>query len=443
MRAPLLSLFLSLSILWVHLSFISFAEAEEGEERFSYRGELGQQTGYRVGTPKNFSLIRQFTKLDLKTVYNDYIQIKIGGRAYYDAVYDLTDQYPEDVEDNMRREFALRDAYLDFSFPSVNLRVGHQQIVWGEALGQFFADVVNPKDLREFLLPAFEDIRIPIWAIDVRYTFAPNTTVEGVLSPDQTVSKVGLPGSNFAPFIPLPPFPFIFDFLEEDRPETDFKNWNGGGRFSYLVNRWDFSWFYFTSPDHLPAIFKTIGVDVPLISPTIVIQPRHKRVHNFGTTISREVGAGIVRSEFVFTAGRFFNANTPFDLIQNEGVIKSNHLRYVVGFDYTIVDKIDLNSEFQQEFITTSSDSLTDDRLTSWIFLRLTTDFFDRKLTPELIFIVGLDGGDTQISPRLSYKVIDPVLLTWGADIFSGPEGGRYGQFDAQDRIYMSTRFFF
>ncbi|MDX1386563.1 MAG: DUF1302 family protein, partial [bacterium] len=183
------------------------------KERFSYEGVLRQETAFRLGSPKNFSKIKQFFKIDLKFDFNDTVKMKIGGRAWYDAVYDLTDQYPSDVDQQMRSEIALRDAYLDFFAGEVQIRLGHQRVVWGEALAQFFADVVNPRDLREFILPTFDYIRLPIWAIDLRWFFLPNATLELIATPDQTVDKLALPGADFS-FFPAPgttfqTFPFI------------------------------------------------------------------------------------------------------------------------------------------------------------------------------------------------------------------------------------------
>lgn len=121
------------------------------KDKFRYSGELRQETAFRFVNEPNFSKIKQFAKIDLKFNFNDHYRLKLGGRAYYDAVYDLTEQYPPNVRTSMRDEIQLRDAYLDILYPKLNIRLGHQQIVWGEALGQFFADVVVPKDLREFL----------------------------------------------------------------------------------------------------------------------------------------------------------------------------------------------------------------------------------------------------------------------------------------------------
>ena len=54
-------------------------------------------------------------------------------------------------------ELGLRETYLDIYFDSIDLRVGKQQIIWGKADGVFITDIVSPKDLREFLLPDFDE----------------------------------------------------------------------------------------------------------------------------------------------------------------------------------------------------------------------------------------------------------------------------------------------
>ena len=406
------------------------------KDNFQYSVELRQETAFRVASPRNFSKIRQFVKAETKFTFNEHLKMKIGGRAWYDAVYDLTDQYPQDVDDNMRKEITIRDAYLDISAPKVNIRIGNQQIVWGEALGQFFADVVTPKDLREFFLPNFEDVRIPIWAIDLQYNFLPGWTLEGVLSPDMSVDKLALPGSDFAFFIPPPPPGVNQVLLPDDRPPTNFKRWNGGVRFSYLVKGWDLAWFYYTSPDHPPTLFKTLSVDPTTKVPTVTLNPEHHRVHHLAATFSKSVGdSAVLRGEFVYTIGRYFNAE---NITLNQGVVRRDNFRYVLGLDYTFA-KIDMNAEFQQQVIEGSTFNVADNIVDTWIFLRFERGFLDETVVPEVIFIVDLEHGDTQFSPRIHYKVTPSVTLTWGGDFFSGPQNTLYGEFDHSDRVFMNT----
>jgi hypothetical protein len=91
--------------------------------------------------------------------------------------------YLEPVKRNQRFSAFWGENYLDFAASdSWDFRVGAQQIIWGEVIGLFFADVVSARDEREFLLPRFDYIRIPQWAARAEY-FAGDSHVEFIWIP--------------------------------------------------------------------------------------------------------------------------------------------------------------------------------------------------------------------------------------------------------------------
>ncbi len=113
--------------------------------------------------------------------------------------------------------------YLDFSAGSWDFRIGAQQIVWGEVIGLFFADVVSARDMRDFLLPSFEVMRIPQWAARAEY-FAGDAHVEFVWIPVPTFDRIGKPGADFYP-APLPsptPSTVAALFLDPQRSDRTF-----------------------------------------------------------------------------------------------------------------------------------------------------------------------------------------------------------------------------
>ncbi len=406
------------------------------KKNFQYSGALRQETAFRFASDPGFSKIKQFVKADVRFHLNEHLNIKFGGRAYYDAAYDVTDHYPEDVQENMRKEVLLRDAYLDVIYSKVRLRAGHQQIVWGEALAQFYADVVSPKDLREFLLPDFEDVRLMIWALDLQINFSSKGVLELVLVPDQTIDKLALPGADFAFFLPPPPPGVEQVLLPNKSPETNFSNMKGGARISYLTHGWDLAGIYYTTPDLIPAYQKSFAVDVETSTPQVILNPIHPRIQNFGFTFSKSVGPVVTRGEFVYTLGKLFNSKDP---MVNQGLVQRNQFRYDIGLDYFIANKVFMNAEFQQEVIYGSTGEVADDILKTWMFFRFESRFLREKLIPSLIFNIGFDLWDTQVSPRITYWVIPTVSLAWGVDLFSGPIQGLYGEFNQSSRVYMNT----
>ncbi len=83
------------------------------------------------------------------------------GRGVYDSVYDIRDSLSEpsgalDVE--------VREAFVDLVLPPFTLRLGRQQVVWGETDNFRALDVINPLNLSwHWSREAWEDIRIPLW----------------------------------------------------------------------------------------------------------------------------------------------------------------------------------------------------------------------------------------------------------------------------------------
>lgn len=78
-----------------------------------------------------------------------------------DPVYFASNCYLSVVKQNQRLDAIWRENYVDVSVGDWDFRVGAQNIVWGEVVGLFFADVVSARDEHEFLLPSFDIIQIP------------------------------------------------------------------------------------------------------------------------------------------------------------------------------------------------------------------------------------------------------------------------------------------
>ncbi len=116
-------------------------------------------------------------------------------RAWYDAVFDATDRYPANVERDQKTDVSLREAVLAVLAGDLDVRLGRQQIVWGEAIGTFVTDVVNPKDFREFILPGLHRAADShLGRSTRRIALATNVTLEGVWTPDTRFNKLGQAG---------------------------------------------------------------------------------------------------------------------------------------------------------------------------------------------------------------------------------------------------------
>ena len=61
----------------------------------------------------------------------------------------------------------LREFYTDFFIGNTSLRIGKQQVVWGQTDGLKVLDVINPQSFQEFILDDFESSRIPLSLIHI------------------------------------------------------------------------------------------------------------------------------------------------------------------------------------------------------------------------------------------------------------------------------------
>ena len=182
-------------------------------------------------------------------------------RGVYDAIYDIRDDYSEL---NGRSELKLREAFVDFLLPPFTLRLGRQQIVWGETDNFRALDVINPLDLSwHWSREAWEDIRIPLWMARGIYDI-------GKLGPfeESFVELIWIP-TDFrrnkietnprrpwaftgAGLVEVPNSAFVgdqllgLDIAVRDRiPGNKLKNGQGGFRFKALWGDIDFSLNYF------------------------------------------------------------------------------------------------------------------------------------------------------------------------------------------------------
>ena len=119
-------------------------------------------------------------------------------------------------------------AYLDYNSGPLWLRMGNQQIAWGEALFFRVSDVPNGLDLRRHAVlgPAAEeysDSRVPGLGIRASYRINDGLEVEGFT---QKFQPSILPGQNS----PYNPIPAQFTVHEKEGYEDVKNNWNVGFR---------------------------------------------------------------------------------------------------------------------------------------------------------------------------------------------------------------------
>jgi len=361
------------------------------------------------------------------------VKWKLGARVDYDAVYSLYNYYPGDVESDQRFNIYLRENYLDIGAGDWDLRLGKQHVVWGEMVGLFFADVVSARDMREFILPEFDMMRITQWAARAEY-FNDDFHAELLWIPVASYDEIGKPGAEFYPYQVQPPGVSVI-YRNEDRPARNLGNSNYGIRLSTLTNGWDISGFAYSSMDISPTFYR----DAVSIPGTYVYQAKHDRIHQYGGTLAKDLGDVVLKGEMVHTRGRQFPVLNALD---SNGVVQQNTLDWALGLDFSLPADTRLNAQvFQRQYFSYDTDLIADER-ENGVSLLLNRKFGD-KLEAQALWISSVNRTDWLFRPRVMWSFERNWRLAVGADIFKGPALGLFGRYDGQDRVYSEVRYSF
>lgn len=400
--------------------------------RWSLTGFYQNDLAYTYGGKEHWSRFNNTLDLSAQGRTDQGFGWKLGGRVNFDPIYDITNYYPSAVREDQRFEAMIREAYIDLPAGDWEFRLGRQHIVWGEMVGLFFADVVSAKDMRQLVLPDFDMIRIPQWAARAEY-FSGDFHVEAVWIPYMTYDDIGKPGAEFYPFNPpnIPGFQTRID--KEDKP-TGLDESGYGTRFSWIKNGWDLSGFYYSANDPSAAFSRQTSLT------TITYQPIHKRIHQWGATLGKDLGPMVLKAEAVYTRNKLFNTVDPAD---TDGLVKQNIVDYIVGLEWSFPQETRLNAQFFQRWFANHQVGIVPDSTESGISLLFSTQALHPKLEPEVLLVRSLNRADWSAQFKLTWKLDGNWRMATGVDIFEGPSDGLFGAFDDKDRVYTEVRYSF
>ena len=406
---------------------------------------IRNRTGFRTNEPHQLQMSR--TIFDAKGIYkiNDNWRMTLEGRAHYDPVERLG--YPSNVW------LDPRQALLDGKIKKVDLKLGLQQVVWGQADGLRVLDVINPLDYREFILEDFIDSRRPLWLaradapvgegslqlIWVPY-FAPARLpaadnefglgvsfglglIDAGLT-DATLSEQG-----------LPKIPFRLE--QTDRPAYQLKSSQFGARYSRSVGKWDLTANYFYGWEDAPTNY-FLGVENAIQDspPALVFKPRFDRKEVFGGTAATNFGSLVLRLE----AGWNRDKATPVRNGASTGLEKRGQFSSVAGLDWSAKTWLWISGQYFLSFTSAPQEKLLLPRYNHLASIYFRTNFLRETFRPELFVLTGLNQSQYLIRPRIVKTIGDHWSVGVGADFLGGKQTNVFGYFDSRDRVVLELK---
>lgn len=187
------------------------------------------------------------------------VKYHLVGRIWYDGISDYgpsvwrnarktSDAIEDDIDDH-KWDMGLREGYVDFSTGPAFLRIGRQNVAWGETDLKRLLDDINPLDATTPFLK-LDDRRIALWMVRGIYNlgdygFLHSLNVEGFISPcyggaDERVGPATPAGTPYSvaetkPSTELLPGSGIALNRERDVPGSHLNDSRWGFRFGGII----------------------------------------------------------------------------------------------------------------------------------------------------------------------------------------------------------------
>jgi hypothetical protein len=449
--------------------FIASAHAQEA---LTLSGYLKNETAIRL---ENFNgdLQKEKNIVQLAGEYkikDDEIVFFTKVRYWYDFMYDLRSKYDagQDSMGHVQRTDWLRDCYLDYTNGPWFLRLGKQQVAWGQSDGITVLDRVNPVDLSEYWLQDFEDMRIPLWMANINYSPKLNSNLQILIIPDFEQSTSAPPN---APFVTYSYYRYEnWRKAQKDVnqriyfPGKQFENSTFGLQWSDRIGDLNYTLNYLNG-FYYSARNTTIWVSgSPFGGSTSVwnVDRAFKRYRMYGASFNKTfTNEGIMQGITLRGDAACYNDEPTYygdpALASTSGIKRWDNKFWIIGVDKYVVTNWLLSVQFGQYILEHAKALGTTaqrkypmnaftygamDQIDNIFSIKLSTDFLNERLKPEILWSFT-DDNQGRVSPKLNYEIKDNLWLTVGIHYFYGNLFDSNGQYRDQSQFYTNLKFSF
>lgn len=276
----------------------------EASVNTSVRGYLSAKGNYYTADAEKDFGSRARAQLEQESKINSDFVLVNQLRFTYSSLYTDVSKN-QSTDDKNTHEIYLGDNYLKYKSSSWVLQTGYQDVGWGEAFGFNYADLVNPKDLRETFYTDYADSRLPLFLVNFKYFFE-DGSLQLIYSPEPRFSRA-LPVDLFTRGVL--PQANIKTNLEET--PNFLKKHEYGGKLSTSLWGIDASVFYFSYLD------RDASYTLKSATPTnIELDENHSRVKSAGLSIASTIYDNFVfRTDVVHTQDKKINSVSGLNLL--------------------------------------------------------------------------------------------------------------------------------
>jgi hypothetical protein len=326
----------------------------------------------------------------------------------------------------------LRELYLDGRIGSVFVRIGKQQIVWGQADGLRVLDVVNPFSFREFIWPDPQDRRIPLWTLKSEMPIGA-AMLQLLWLPDPTYDEIPAPNAAFAITTPLliPQSSTPVPITKPRRPSGLGDSSDVGARLAAFIAGWDvtLNYLYHYYDDPVPFIERTTAGPI--------VAPGYERSRLLGLTFSNAFGSTTLRGELGHSTNRWF---VTIDNADADRVFASDEAAFVVGLDNTAFANTLISAQYFESRVLDPVAGMTRSRTERQATFLVQRLFRNDSVKLRALWLRSMNRGDGGIQARLSWQASENLTIGVSLERFYGDRRGLFGEFRDASRAGLDVQ---
>ena len=440
-------------------------------DRVSLSGYIKNETGIRMQDLNgDLQKFKNIVELSGEYKARDDLVFFIKAKYWYDAAYDIRDKLDiaQHYSGHIQRADWLRDCYLDYNKGPWFLRLGKQQVAWGQADGITILDRVNPVDLSEYWLPDLQDIRIPLWMANINYSPKLNSNLQLLIIPDfeqSTSATIGAPFTTYA-YIRYDDWKKAQLAVDENLyfPGKQFKNSTFGLQWSDRIGDLDYtlnylSGYYYSARN---TTILTGGGGGP--GSSWKVDRAFKRYRLYGGSFNKSftnpgpIQGITLRGDFAVYNDEPTYIGDPI-LASAKSIARWNNVFWLIGADRYFFTKWLLSAQYAQYILENAKEKSLGltiqrqypmnaftygfaDQVENIFTLKVSTHFLNDRLKPELLWSFT-DDNQGRISPKFNYEVSDNLVFTLGAHYLYGNLFDSNGQYRNQSQFYTQLKYTF
>ena len=342
---------------------------------------------------------------------------------------DLNAQGISNKKDNY--DVFLGENYLKIKGDSWVTELGYQEVVWGEAFGLNYADIINPKDQKITLYNEASDARLPLLMFNGKKFFSSgglSGSLQFIYSPEPRFNKT-LPLDLFVSNI----LPQSTITVNKEKTPKIFKESEIGGKLSTSYAGFDTSLFYFNYKDRDPSYLLESATLT-----SVTLQEEHTKIKSSGVSLAKTV------FDFVFRTDVVYNQNKTINYLNgtNLSSYQTKSINALVSIDSPSYNNYSAVFILARSTLSDFIDQSFREKNEQYSIVKISKDLGGDKIL-DLAYTHQFEHSGHAIQTMLNWPVNSTTDLKIGGEFYFGDNQSNLKKFKNISSVFFSLKNYF